>query len=411
MKSFSNCKCRICKKIINKVFFDLGYTPLANNNLKNQKEKERYFQLKVFFCNNCKLAQLPNHHLHKEIFENYDYLSSYSKSWIKHSEKYFKKITKFSKLNNNSKICEIASNDGYLLEFFKKKKYKILGIEPAKNVAKLSKGKGIPTETLFFGYKTSKTIKKKYGEQDLIIANNVLAHVPDILDFAKGLRTLISKTGIITIEFPHIYNLIKQYQFDTIYHEHFSYLSIQAIKKHFSKFKLEIFKIEKIKTHGGSLRVYLKTVENKKLMKSKSLKYFFNLEKNTQIFSKKNFLKFEKKINKIKEKIIHLLIKFKLENKKVFAYGAAAKGNTFLNYCFINTSLIEYVIDRNPLKIGKFTPGSKIPIKNLDILKKEKPEYILILPWNLKDEIINQLKNLKIKSKFLIALPNIKLIK
>jgi len=410
MKNINNCRCRICKKITNKVFFDLGYSPLANSNLSYQKEKEIYLPLKVFFCSNCKLAQIPDHHLKKKIFNYYDYLSSYSTSWLKHSKNYFNKIVNFAKLNENSKICEVASNDGYLLQFFKKKKYKILGIEPAKNVAKLARDKGIPSETLFFGYKTSKIIKKKYGEQDLIIANNVLAHVPNILDFAKGLKTLISRTGIVTIEFPHIYNLIKKIQFDTIYHEHFSYLSVQAIKKVFSKFNLEIFKIERLKTHGGSLRVYLKTKENKKFKKFKSVEYVLKLEKKSKIFSKKSFFDFEKKVKKIKEKLTHLLIKLKLENKKVVGYGAAAKGNTLLNYCLIDNSLIPYIADKNTLKVGKFTPGSKIPIINLNRLKKEKPDFILILPWNLKDEIIKQLKNFKIKSKYLIALPNIKII-
>jgi 2-polyprenyl-3-methyl-5-hydroxy-6-metoxy-1,4-benzoquinol methylase len=409
MINLDKCRCRICKKVTYKVFCDLGSTPLANSYLSSQKQKENYYPLKVFFCNSCKFAQLNDHFLAKKIFQKYDYASSFSSLWLKHSKDYFKKIKKFMKLKKNSNICEIASNDGYLLQYFKNQNFNTLGIEPAKNIAKIAKKRGINTETLFFGSKVAKYILKKYGTQNLIIANNVLAHVPNICDFAKGINILLSKNGIVTIEFPHFYNLIKKYQFDTIYHEHFSYLSVNAAKKVFSKFNLNIFKVDKLNTHGGSVRIYLKKKGNKIFKLENSVKYFLNLEKKSKIFSQKSLLNFKKTIKEIKGNILNLLIKLKVKNKSIFAYGAAAKGNTFLNYCHLDNSVIDYIIDKSPYKIGKFSPGSKIPISDINKLKKSKPDYILILPWNLKDEILKEVKNLKIKSKFIIAIPKLKI--
>jgi 2-polyprenyl-3-methyl-5-hydroxy-6-metoxy-1,4-benzoquinol methylase len=318
-------KCRICKKNTSKIFCDLGYSPLANSYPTTLMKKETYYPLKVFFCKNCKLPQLPEHQSAAKIFRNYDYFSSYSKSWIKHSKKYLFEINKLIKLKKNSKICEIASNDGYLLQFFKKKRFKVLGIEPAKNVADVAIKKGICTEKIFFGNITSGKIKKKYGEQDLIIANNVLAHVPDILDFCAGIKNLLSKNGIATFEFPHFLNLIKKFQFDTIYHEHFSYLTVYSIKKLFFKFNLKIFDIKKIETHGGSLRVFVKHKINKKYKITSSLSKFLKLENNSKIFTKKNFSKFNIQIQNIKKNIIDLLLNLKLKKKKSNSLWGSSK--------------------------------------------------------------------------------------
>ena len=406
-----NHKCRICNKNITNVFCDLGYSPLANTYPKSLKENEIYYPLKVFFCNRCKLPQLPEHQSAKIIFKKYDYFSSYSSSWIDHSQKYVKEILKFSKFKKDSKICEIASNDGYLLQFFKKKGFTVLGVEPAKNVADVAIKKGINTEKLFFGTLSAKKIKKKYGEQDLIIANNVLAHVPNILDFCAGIKHLISKEGMATFEFPHFYNLINKFQFDTIYHEHFSYLTVHSIHKLFSKFQLEIFNIKKINTHGGSLRVFVKNKKNKRYKITSSLNKFLRLEKSSRIFTSKKFSQFNNQIQIIKKKTTNLLIDLKLNNKKIVAYGAPAKGNTFLNYCMLDKTLIKFTVDKNPSKIGKFLPGSHIPILHPSKIIPEAPDYIFILPWNLSKEIISQVSKIYTGAKYITAIPRVRIIK
>ena len=270
--------------------------------------------------------------------------------------------------------------------------------------------KGINTEKLFFGIVSANRIKKKYGKQDLIIANNVLAHVPDILDFCGGIKNLMSKNGIATFEFPHFYNLINKRQFDTIYHEHFSYLTVHSIKKLFFKFKLEIFDIKKINTHGGSLRVFVKNKQNKSYKLTSALSKFLKLEKNSKIFTKKNFSRFNIQIQKIKKNIIDLLLNLKLNNKKVVAYGAPAKGNTFLNYCMLDNALIKFTVDKNPSKFGKFLPGSQIPILHPKKIISEKPDYIFILPWNLSKEIINQIKKIYTGAKYITAIPKVKIL-
>ncbi|MAU58444.1 MAG: SAM-dependent methyltransferase [Flavobacteriaceae bacterium] len=404
-------KCRICQKKINEIFCDLGNTPLANSYLTNNSKfkSEKYHPLKVYFCRNCYLPQLPEHRKSKSIFTKYDYFSSYSTTWLRHSKEYVKKITFFLKLKKNSKVCEIASNDGYLLQFFNKKKINVLGIEPAKNVASHSIAKGIPTISKFFNYKLSKSIKKNYGTQDLIICNNVLAHVPNILTFVRGIKNILSKDGTATIEFPHFLNLIKYNQFDTIYHEHFSYLSLMAIQKLFQKFEMDIYNVEKLSTHGGSLRVYIKYVANKNKRMSKNVEKVLAEEINFKLFSRKTFKRFNQDISNIKKKINILIKDLNNKKKSIVAYGAAAKGNTFLNYCKINDYFIKLVADKNPSKINKYLPGSHIKICSVATLIKKKPDYVIILPWNLKKEIISSLKSF-IKCKYIICIPKIKII-
>jgi SAM-dependent methyltransferase len=406
-------KCRVCKKKLKDFVCDLKNSPLANSFIKSKRliRKEKYYPLKVYYCNNCFLPQVPKYVTPEKIFVKYDYFSSYSKSWINHSKKYVNEIIKDVKLDKAKKICEVASNDGYLLQFFKKKGFDVLGIEPAKNVANVSIKKKIKTLKYFFSFNNSKKIKKKFGKQDLIICNNVYAHVPDILDFTKGLKELLTEDGVITIEFPHFYNLIKKTQFDTIYHEHFSYLSIHSTKKILEIFDLQIFKVKKIDTHGGSLRIYIKNKSSKKNKIHSSLNKIFTQEKKSNIFSKKTFFKFTKKIKKIKMDFIKFLVQAKLNKKKVVAYGAAAKGNTFLNYCNINKSLIDFVVDKNPSKIGKLLPGSHLPILPVNELYKKKIDYIIILPWNIKKEIIKQISAKNINNKFITAIPKLRIYK
>jgi 2-polyprenyl-3-methyl-5-hydroxy-6-metoxy-1,4-benzoquinol methylase len=403
-------KCRVCKKKIKNYFCDLGSTPLANSFINNKKQinKEKNYPLKVYFCKKCFLPQIPEHVFAKNIFSNYDYFSSYSKSWIEHSKKYVNETIKDLGLNKKNNICEIASNDGYLLQFFKQKGFEVLGVEPATNIADEAIKKNINTLKIFFNFESAKKIKKKYGLQDLIICNNVFAHVPDILSFTKGLKELVSKNGIITIEFPHFQNLIKKNQFDTIYHEHFSYLSLHSTSKILKKFNLTIFKVKEIKTHGGSLRIYIKQKQCKKFKVENSYSKIFKQEKKSKIFKKEVIENFSLKLEKIKKNFINLLLDLKLKKKKVIAYGAAAKGNTFLNYCNISENLINFVVDKNPAKIGKFLPGSHLPILPINELSKFKPDYVVILPWNIKNEIIKEVKK-KIKTKFITTIPKLKI--
>jgi SAM-dependent methyltransferase len=403
--------CRICKKKITQIVCDLGKTPLANSYLSHEYKfkKEAYYPLKVYFCKSCYLPQLPEHQKPKKIFENYDYFSSYSKTWLKHSEEFVKKIIPQLGLKKNSKVCEIASNDGYLLKFFNKKKIQVLGIEPAKNVARSSIARGIPTLIKFFSYHFSKYIKKKNGTYDLIICNNVLAHVPNILSFVRGIKNILSQNGTLTVEFPHFLNLIKYNQFDTIYHEHFSYLSLAATQNLFQKFGMEVYNVDKISTHGGSLRIYVKHASNKNKKISKNIKKILNEEIGFKLFDRKTFQQFSQNISKIKKDFLLLIGSLNKQNKNIIAYGAAAKGNTFLNYCKINNSFIKLVADKNPSKINKYLPGSHLKICSLETLIRENPDYVLIFPWNLEKEIVSSIKN-SIKCKYIICIPKIKIL-
>lgn len=401
--------CRICNKKISRTFTNLGKSPLANSYLEKENINEKYYPLKVFYCKNCYLPQLPQHFHAKKIFKNYDYFSSYSTSWLNHCKKFVDEVIFDLKLNKKKKICEIASNDGYLLQYFKKKNFCVLGVEPAVNVARVAiKSKKIPTVIKFFGLNNALAIKKKYGFQDLIICNNVLAHVPNIMDFVRGLKSLLSEQGVVTIEFPHFYNLIKKVQFDTIYHEHFSYLSLTALKKLFEKFELNIFNVKKLITHGGSLRVYIKHKKNKNFFQNSSVIKIIYMEEKSKIFSSKMFLKFNKKMNYMKNNTIRFLNNLRFKKKNIIIYGAAAKGNTFLNYCGINKKLVNFAVDKSISKVGKYLPGSKIPIYNINKIYSTKPDYIMIMPWNLKDEIIKQVKKKNFKGKFVTFVPDIK---
>jgi 2-polyprenyl-3-methyl-5-hydroxy-6-metoxy-1,4-benzoquinol methylase len=401
-------KCRICEKKIKDIFCDLGRSPLANSFISNKQyfKKEKFYPLKVFFCKKCKLPQLPEHVKAKSIFKRYDYFSSFSKSWLMHSENYANEMIKSLKLDENSKVCELASNDGYLLQFFKKKNINVLGVEPAKNVAIHAKRSGIKTITDFFSEKLSQKIKKKYKTQDLIICNNVLAHVPQIKDFLLGIKNLLSENGVATFEFPHFLNLIKYNQFDTIYHEHFSYLSVSCLEKIFKKLKLRIFNVKKVKTHGGSLRLYVNHSDNYRIKISNNVNKIIMEEIRNNLFSIKTFNKFNKKLLKIKNDFINLIISLKKAKKKVAAYGAAAKGNTFLNYCKINSSMLDFIIDKNPYKNNKFLPGSHIKIHDSKYLIKMKPDYLIILPWNIKKEVMTEVKSL-INCSFVTCIPKV----
>ena len=403
--------CNFCKANISDVFLNLGQTPPANSLLSNRKDftREKKFNLVVYICKKCWLVQTKQIADKKVFFNNkYPYYSSISKTWLKHCESYVHKITEKLKLNKLSKVIEIASNDGYLLQYFKEKKIPCLGIEPTKNTAKICIKKGINVIQKFFSHKLSKEIKYK---ADLVICNNVLAHVPDLTDFIKGLENTINKKGVITIEFPHLKNLIKKNQFDTIYHEHYFYFSLISLEKIVTKLNLKIFEVDKLNTHGGSLRVYLCKRKNPKKI-SKKVKQLIQEEKAFGLNKINTYLTFKKKVYRLKKKSLEFMRKCKLKNKKIYAYGAAAKGITFLNYLKISRDDIKYVYDASKFKINKFLPSSHIPICDPKNLTKTKPNYILILPWNIQKEIRSELKFTKLwNCKFLTFIPRVKVFK
>jgi 2-polyprenyl-3-methyl-5-hydroxy-6-metoxy-1,4-benzoquinol methylase len=411
MIKMKTSKCRICEKKLEKTFVNLGYAPLSNSYLKkNMIKNERENPLHVLICTKCLLVQLEEFESPKNIFSDYAYFSSYSKTWLNHAEKYAKKMKKRLNLDSNNLVMEIASNDGYLLQYFKKYKIPVLGIEPAKNIAKIAKKKEIPTITKFFSTKLAKELKKSEKQPDLLLGNNVLAHVPKLNDFVEGLKILLKPQGVITLEFPHILKLIEKNQFDTIYHEHFSYFSLITLKKLFSMHKLVIFDVEELKTHGGSLRIFVKHKEDIFHKEKRSVKKIIEKEKKFGLTKISTYTNFYVNVNRSKEKLIQFLHKAKKDNKTVIGYGAPAKGNTLLNFCKINSELIKYTVDINPNKQGMFLPGSHILIKNPNEIFKTKPDYVLILPWNLKKEIITQMKDIrKWGGKFVIPIPEVKI--
>ncbi len=405
--------CRFCNESLTNIFADLGSSPLSNAFLTKEmlSNLEKIYPLCAYVCDNCFLVQLPEFEKPENIFEDYVYFSSYSSTWLHHAENYVNMMIERFGFNERNQIIEIASNDGYLLQFFKKKNIPILGIEPAVNVAKVAKEKGIPTLTKFFSVNTANELKKESTLADLIIGNNVLAHVPDLNDFVKGLKILLKPTGIITLEFPHILQLIQKNQFDTIYHEHFSYFSLLTAQKIFSFHGLTIFDAEEIPTHGGSLRIYLKHSESENISINQKVDILLKKEKQFGLEDISTYKNFTKNVKEIKEKIQEFFITAKKSGKKIVCYGAAAKGNTMLNYCKIGNEFIDYVVDQNPHKQKLFLPGTHIPIKNPDEIQKTKPDYVVIIPWNLKEEIMEQMKYIRDwGGKFMIPIPEVSIV-
>ena len=406
-------QCRFCSSELKKIFVDLGTTPLSNSFLKSQNldKPEKKFSLKVFVCQKCLLVQVPEFETPNEIFSDYAYFSSYSKSWLKHAEKYANMIIKKNHLTKNSLVIEIASNDGYLLQFFKKREIKILGIEPAANVAKVAIDNGIKTLIEFFGEKSAKKLSNENTKADLIIGNNVLAHVPDINDFVKGISILLKSEGTINMEFPHLLQLIKNKQFDTIYHEHFSYFSLLVVKKIFEFHNLTIFDVEEIPTHGGSLRIYVKHQKNKKIKIEESVNHILNSEEKFGMLKIDTYLEFSEKIKHLKKEIKKFFKETKQKNKKIICYGAAAKGNTLLNYCQIGKENIEFVVDNNQYKQGLYLPGSHLIIKDPNKILEIKPDFVFILPWNIKNEIMDEISYIRDwGGKFVIAIPEVQIL-
>ncbi len=407
-------KCRFCKTDLEHVFIDLVNSPPSNSFLNSEQlnEPEIFYPLKVFTCHECFLVQIDEYKKSDEIFSNdYVYFSSYSTSWLDHSKHYTDLMAQRFKLNEKSKVIEIASNDGYLLQYFVEKKIPVLGIEPTANTAEVARKKGIETITDFFGVRLANALAAGNTKADLLLGNNVLAHVPDIVDFVGGMKTILKTSGVITMEFPHLMQLVDNNQFDTIYHEHFSYLSFHTVIKIFESKGLKLFDVEEMPTHGGSLRIYACHKEDNEKDVTENVAALLKKEEDKGMTSLEYYDNFQQKALRVKLDLTEFLTLQKRAGKSIAAYGAAAKGNTLLNYCGIKNDLISYVVDANPHKKGKWLPASHIPVVDEELLKDDKPDFIIILPWNLKDEITNQLSYIKEwDGKFVIAIPELTVI-
>ncbi len=407
-------KCRFCGTGLDHVFIDLVNSPPSNAYLTKEQlnEPETFYPLKVFVCDHCFLVQVDEYKKPNAIFnEEYAYFSSYSSSWLAHAKKYTDEMTQRFGLNGQSRVIEIASNDGYLLQYFKEKEIPVLGIEPTSNTARVAIQKGIDTQTDFFGTRLAAQLAKKEIHADLLLGNNVLAHVPDIVDFVKGMKMVLKPEGVITMEFPHLLQLVNHNQFDTIYHEHFSYLSFYTVEKIFEAQGLEMFDVEELTTHGGSLRIYAKHREDTAKEISGRVEKLRTKEKEAGIDKESFYDGFSEKALKVKLDFTSFLVEQNKAGKKIAAYGAAAKGNTLLNYCGIKNDMVAYVVDANPAKQNKYLPASHIPVVEESFLKKAKPDYVIILPWNLREEIMQQLEYIrKWNGKFVIPVPELSII-
>ena len=404
--------CRFCQTPLTHTFVDLGMSPICNDMVKLEKanEMEPFYPLHTYVCDNCFLVQLDEFVSPSNIFDDYTYFSSYSTSWLAHAKRYTDKMVDEYGINENSLVVEIASNDGYLLQYFKEKNVPHLGVEPARNVAEHAIEKGIRTEIKFFGVKTAQEVVADYGQADLILGNNVLAHVPDINDFVGGMKVLLKPSGHITMEFPHLMTLINENQFDTIYHEHFSYLSWIAVEQIFAHHGLKLFNVEELPTHGGSLRIYAchdddprPLTEAAKELKARELAAGYN--------TLAPYADFTEQVKETKRKILEFLIQAKREGKTVVGYGAPGKGNTLLNYCAIRQDFLDYTVDRSPHKQGKLLPGTHIPVYGPEKIAETQPDYVFILPWNLKKEIMEQMSYVRDwGGKFVIPIPEIQVL-
>ncbi len=408
-------QCRFCKTELEHVFIDLINSPASNSFLSEEQlnEPEIFYPLKVYTCHKCFLVQVDEYKKSDAIFDsNYAYFSSYSTSWLAHAKKYTEMMVERFGFNASSQVIEIASNDGYLLQYFKEKNIPVMGIEPTANTAEVAVGKGIKTIVEFFGVELADRLANHWEvKADLLLGNNVLAHVPDIVDFVGGMKIILADTGVITMEFPHLMQLVDNNQFDTIYHEHFSYLSCHTVKQIFEAAGLELFDVDEIPTHGGSLRIYAKHQEDSSKEITENVASALKKEADKGMAGLSYYDNFQQKALQVKLDITSFLIEQKRAGKRVAGYGAAAKGNTLLNFCGIKNDLIEYVVDANPHKQNKWMPASHIPIVNEEYLKASKPDFVIILPWNLKDEITVQLAYIKEwGGQFVVPIPKLQLV-
>ncbi len=411
MMQSKSSKCRFCGGPLLFTFVDLGMSPLCESflGLDQVNQMEPFYPLHVYVCEKCYLAQLEEYVSPEHIFTEYAYFSSYAVTWLQHAENYTNLMIERFKLNNKSFVVEVASNDGYLLQYFVQQDIPVLGIEPAKNVAKVAVEKGVPTLTEFFGVKLAEQLRAEDKQADLIAGNNVLAQVPDINDFVGGMKILLKPTGVITIEFPHLMRLIEENQFDTIYHEHFSYFSFITAEKIFAAHGLSLFDVEELPTHGGSLRIYACHEDDASKPLGDRVIEMRKREIDAGFADMSHYSAFGEQVKETKRKLLTFLIDAKRAGKTIAGYGAPGKGNTLLNYCGIRTDFLDYTVDRNPYKHGKFLPGTHVPIFPPEKISETRPDYVLILPWNFKDEIMQQMAFIRDwGGQFVVPIPELK---
>jgi SAM-dependent methyltransferase len=403
--------CRFCGAGLRHTFVDLGLSPLCQTHIRPEQlnRMEPFYPLHAFVCHECFLVQLDQYVSPAEIFSEYAYFSSYSEGWVEHARRYAEAMRRRLDLNAQSRVVEVASNDGYLLQHFVQAGIPVLGIEPAANVAKVALQKGIPTVVRFFGLDAARRIAEESGQADLLVGNNVLAHVPKLKDFVAGLRVLLKPQGVITMEFPHLYRLMEGNQFDTIYHEHFSYFSFLTVQRLFAAHELRIFDVEELATHGGSLRIY--ACHANALPMSPAVEALQRRELDAGLNRLDAYAPFAERVKETKRALLDFLIQAKRAGKTLVGYGAPGKGNTLLNYCGIRQDFLDYTVDRSPYKQGKFTPGTRIPILPPERIAQTRPDYVLILPWNLKDEIVRQMSHVRAwGGQFVVPIPTVRVV-
>ena len=406
----NNVGCRFCGAILRHTFVDLGMSPLCESYVTADQlsHMEPFYPLHVYVCERCFLVQLQEYVAPNHIFREYAYFSSYSDTWLQHAKTYTDMMVERFQLHGGSHVIEIASNDGYLLQYFVARGIPVLGIEPAINVAEVAMEKGISTVMKFLGEQVARELTNEGKRADLLIGNNVLAQVPDLNDFVEGMKILLAPQGVITMEFPHLMQLIGENQFDTIYHEHFSYFSFVTAEKIFTAHGLTIFDVEELSTHGGSLRIYARHVEDTFQPIGKRVQALRAREQAAGFTQLQSYFSFAEQVKETKRKLLDCLIRAKREGKAIAGYGAPGKGNTLLNYCGIRTDFLDYTVDRNPYKQGKFLPGTHIPIFHPDKIRETKPDYLLILPWNIKEEIIKQMSYIRDwGGQFIVPIPEV----
>lgn len=414
LQSRQHITCRHCNHPLHHSFADLGVSPLANNYIEPEDvaRMQRFYPLHAYVCDQCWLTQLPVHVSAEDIFSEYAYFSSFSSSWLLHVSDYADMMTKRWQLGSAHRVIELASNDGYLLQYFQKLGCQVLGIEPAANVAEIAiADKGIPTTVAFFGVDLAKKMAKAGETADVLIANNVLAHVPDINDFVAGMKIVLKPEGIITVEAPHLLQLMALNQFDTIYHEHFSYLALLSVERIFRAHGLRIFDVEELTTHGGSLRYYGCHLSHCQ-PESPAVEAMRKKEKAAGLDTLATYTSFGEKVRQLKYDLLSNLITLKRQGKRIVGYGAPAKGNTLLNYCGIRRDMLDYTVDRNVhKKQGRFLPGTLIPILSPDVIAEDKPDFVLILPWNIAGEIMQEMHHIRTwGGQFIVPIPQFRIL-
>lgn len=390
-------RCRFCNQKLTEVFADLAASPLANSYLSTDQmvQMEPYYPLCTYVCTSCFLVQLPEFETAQAIFSDYAYFSSFSDSWLKHAKKYVAMMVDRFKLDQSCQVIEIASNDGYLLQYFKEREIPVLGVEPAINVAEAAVAAQIPTLIEFFSKSTAKQMIANGKAADLLIGNNVLAHVPDLNDFVAGMKIVLKSNGLFTMEFPHLLRLMDENQFDTIYHEHFSYYSFLTVNNVFKAHGLKLFDVEQIPTHGGSLRIFGCHAEQEQYSVTERANELSAVEKARGLNNVEAYRRFNDQVRKTKREILKFMIEAAEQGHSIIGYGAPAKGNTLLNFCGIRTDMLPYTVDRSPHKQNHYLPGTRIPIFAPERIFKDKPDYVLILPWNIKEEIVAQMEKVR----------------